>query len=192
MKKAYIGLAAAVTAAAGAAAYFIVKKKDTGAAPAAAGKRAEIKNPATAEYSFVSGYNDAKTVKAGFTYDGDKFSYKVIEEEFLAYTDNSHVGALYGEEYNLQIEYTDFVTGENFEKHSAYLEEKYKGFAKTEYGKNSGCMYYDGDGTCFVFPATEFSCILITVLLGKNSKLQQEDLPSDADLSMMLESLEIC
>lgn len=193
MKKWQIATAAGVAASAAAAAAFLLKRKNdgegTGAEKPKPGK--VLKNPGYAEYSFVSGYKETETVRVGFTYDADRFSYKTIEEEFLTYTDNAHVGALYGEEFNLQVEYTDFIAGENYEKHTAYLAEKYKGFRKTQYGGNEGCMYYDGDSTCFVFPATEFSCLLISVILNKNSKLKQEDVCSAEDISDMLSTLTI-
>ena len=193
MKKWQTAALMGVTVSAAAAAAYLLKRRNDGAeAGTEKTKPAKaLKNPGSAEYSFVSGYNNAETVKAAFTYDADRFSYKVIEDEFLTYTDNAHVGALYGEEFNIQVEYTDFIAGESFDKHAEYLAEKYKGFSRVKYGENEGCMYYDGDGTCFVFPASDFSCLLLCVLLNKNSKLRQEDVRSAEDVSDILTSLTI-
>ena len=77
-------------------------------------KKNAAANPREGNYSFVSGFSDAKTVDVKFTYDADRFSFKQIEEEFLTFTSVSHAAAIYGEDFNIQIEYSDLAGGENF------------------------------------------------------------------------------
>ncbi len=148
-------------------------------------------NPCEGSYSFVSGYSDAKTVEVKFTYDADRFSFKQIEEEFLTFTSVSHAAAIYGEDFNIQIEYSDFAGGENFAALADVLKEKKKGFAPVVYGDNSGYMYFNGDNVCFVFPATEYSYLLVTVIKDKNSDIDYRDLPEDPDVAAIMGSIRI-
>ncbi len=148
-------------------------------------------NPREGSYSFVSGYSDAKTVEVKFTYDADRFSFKQIEEEFLTFTSVSHAAAIYGEDFNIQIEYSDFAGGENFAALADVLKEKKKGFAPVVYGDNSGYMYFNGDNVCFVFPATEYSYLLVTVIKDKNSDIDYRDLPEDPDVTVIMGSIRI-
>lgn len=194
-KETALALSAAVAAAgAGAAAFFLLRKK-SGKASQPAGKAdaspVAPKNTASGSYSFVSGYKDAKEVNAAFSYNADGFACKVIEDEFLTYTSDSHVAVLYGDEYSVQIEYSDYYSGDSFEKLATVLAEKYTGFEKLAYGSNTVYKYYDGSNVCFCVPATEFSYLLITAVLGKNSKIDYTQLAGDSDLSYILSSISI-
>ena len=78
-------------AAAGAAALVLLKKKpEAKAAPAKGGpakKPAPVKAPAnlkTGSYSFISGFQNASTVEMTLDYDADRFSFAVVEENFLS------------------------------------------------------------------------------------------------------------
>ncbi len=150
-----------------------------------------VVNPREGHYSFVSGFNDAKTVEVKFTYDADRFSFRQIEEEFLTFTSVSHAAAIYGEDFNIQIEYSDLSGGENFAALADDLKEKKKGFAPVVYGNNSGYMYFNGDNICLVFPATEYSYLLVTVIKDKNSDIDYKDLPEDPDVTAIIGSIQI-
>ena len=154
-------------------------------------KKNTAANPREGNYSFVSGFSDAKTVDVKFTYDADRFSFKQIEEEFLTFTSVSHAAAIYGEDFNIQIEYSDLAGGENFAALADVLKEKKKGFAPVIYGDNSGYMYFNGDNVCFVFPATEYSYLLVTVIKDKNSDIDYRDLPEDPDVTVIMGSIRI-
>ena len=100
MKAWQIALPIGLAAAAAAAVAIISGKKNAEkpSAPAKGGaKKAEIKNAKTGVYSFVSGFSDASTVDVSVKYDGDKQSFDVIGEEFLTYSSDSHVAAIYGD-----------------------------------------------------------------------------------------------
>ena len=174
---------------------FILAKKDeednTAISEDNSTEKKSTTNPKQGHYSFVSGSKDAKTVDLGFTYDADRFSFRQIEDEFLTFTSVSHAAAIYGEDFNIQIEYSDYAGGDDFDSLSDVLKEKQNGFANVLYGDNAGYMYYNGDIVCFVFPATECSYILVTVIKDKNSKTDFRELPENADLAAILESLTI-
>ena len=154
-------------------------------------KKNTVVNPREGNYSFVSGFSDAKTVEVKFTYDADRFSFKQIEEEFLTFTSVSHAAAIYGEDFNIQIEYSDLAGGESFAALADVLKEKKKGFAPVIYGDNSGYMYFNGDNVCLVFPATEYSYLLVTVIKDKNSDIDYRDLPEDPDVAAIMGSIRI-
>ena len=91
-----------VLAAGAAAAAVLLKKKDGGSAPKAAApaakKAAETeKLMKTGEYSFVSGFKDARTVEVRLDYDALRFGFDVIGEDFLTYSSDSHVAVVSGE-----------------------------------------------------------------------------------------------
>lgn len=179
---------------AGAAVFFLLRKKSgkaSGSAVKADAPCAAPKNALSGSYSFVSGYKDAKEVNAVFSYNADVFACKVIEEEFLTYTSDSHVAVLYGDEYSVQLEYSDYCSGDSFEKLATALSEKYTGFEKLVYGGNIVYKYYDGSNVCFCVPATEFSYLLVTAVLGKNSKIDYTQLADAPDLSYILSSIVI-
>ena len=64
-------------------------KGETGRTPA----KAEVKqkgNLASGTYSFVAGYKDATTQEISVSYDQDKYTFSVVEDEFLSYSSDSH------------------------------------------------------------------------------------------------------
>ena len=52
-------------------------------------------------------------------------------------------------------------------------------------------MYFNGDNVCFVFPATEYSYLLVTVIKDKNSDIDYRDLPEDSDVAAIMGSIRI-
>ena len=174
--------------------YILVKKdnEDTADVPENKGtEKKEILNPKTGSYSFVSGFKDAKTVNLAFTFDGDRFSCAQLEEDFLTFTSVSHAAAIYGEDFSIQIEYADLAGGESFAALGDVLKEKKTGFAPVRYGENEGFRYFNGDNVCFVFPASEYSYILVTVIKDKNSDIDYRDLPDDPDVAAILGSFRL-
>ena len=128
MKAWQIALPIGLAAAAAAAVAIISGKKNAEkpSAPAKGGaKKAEIKNAKTGVYSFVSGFSDASTVDVSVKYDGDKQSFDVIGEEFLTYSSDSHVAAIYGDEVDMQLEYAGYYSGEGFAELSAGIKNKF-------------------------------------------------------------------
>ncbi len=174
--------------------YILVKKdnEDTADVPENKGtEKKEILNPKTGSYSFVSGFKDAKTVNLAFTFDGDRFSCAQLEEDFLTFTSVSHAAAIYGEDFSIQIEYADLAGSESFAALEDELKEKKTGFAPVRFGENEGFRYFNGDNVCFVFPASEYSYILVTIIKDKNSDIDYRDLPDDPDVAAILGSIRI-
>ena len=179
--------------AAGAAAFALTKKKGgaKGEKGAAKGKAAVMKNAKTGVYTFLSGYRDPVTVDVKIDYDSVKYTFAVIEEDFIAYTSDSHVAAVYGADFRMQLEYAGYYGGEDFAAYSKVVKEKYSGFEEVKYGENAGFKYTDGDSLCFCFPIAgdEFSYILVTVIKEKDCKVEFEDMPKHPDLELMLASI---
>ena len=180
--------------AAGAAALLLMKKKGAKAAPAAKEadpKKAPPANWQTGSYSFISGYQNAATVELRLGYDGDKFSYAVVSEDFLSYSSDSHVALVQGEDFSLQLEYAAYFTGEDFAAHCASLAEKHKSFAPVRYGSVDAVKYLEGDTLCFCvpIPEDEHSYVQVLVFKGKGNDTPLPELAKDPDLSAMLESI---
>ena len=180
--------------AAGAAALLLMKKK--GAKAASAAKEAEAKktppaNWQTGSYSFISGYQNAATVELRLGYDGDKFSFAVVSEDFLSYSSDSHVALVQGEDLSLQLEYAAYFTGENFAAHCASLAEKHKSFAPVRYGSVDAVKYLEGDNLffCVPIPEDEHSYVQVLVFKDKGNDTPLPELAKDPDLSAMLESI---
>lgn len=177
---------------AGAAAYILFSKKND-KKPAAEAKSAPAKKPvrnaAKGVYSFVSGYKDAATVDAEITYDADRFSFAVIEEEFLSYSSDSHVAVLYGEDFSIQLEYAAYYHGESFEALANHVQEKFKGFGSVSYGENKGVKYIDGDNMCICLPADENSYLLVTLVKAKDNDDDYTTLPDNEDVCALLSTL---
>ena len=174
--------------------FILIKKDNEEEGEDTAGKdpkKKTVSSPRKGSYSFVSGYKDAKTVEVEFTYDAERFSYRQIEEEFLTFTSVSHAAAIYGEDFNIQLEYSDLAGGESFAALAESLREKKTGFSPVVYGVNSGYVYFNGDNVCFIFPATEYSYILITVIKDKNSEIDYRELPENDDIAAFMESIRI-
>lgn len=189
---------APIAIAAGAAAAVVLSKKGDGKGEAkgaskgaAKGGKPVIKNAKTGTYSFLSGYRDPVTVEVSIDYDSEKSFFAVIEEDFLAYTSDSHVATFHCPDFDMQVEYASYYSGEDFAATAQAFKEKYNGFAEVKYENNAGFKYVDGDNLCMCFPidGDEFSYILATVIKAKDSKIEFEDLPQCPDLVAMLGSM---
>ena len=186
-------LGAVALAAAAAGVMALLPKEKKGAAPAApaAEKKAPPRELKTGVYSFISGYKDAATVELSLDYDAERWSFAVVEEEFLAYSSNSHVAELFGEDFNLQIEYAAYYAGEDFPALQAQLAEKFKGFGPAVYGANAGVKYIDGDNICLAFPIPDddHSYVLVTALKHPDYDEDFTTLPEHPDMQQMLGSM---
>ena len=176
------------------AALLLLKKKEAKTAPtdkAAVAKKAPPANWKTGSYSFISGYQNAATVEMRLGYDGDKFSYAVVSEDFLSYSSDSHVALVQGEDFSLQLEYAAYFTGEDFAAHCASLAEKHKSFAPVRYGSVDAVKYLEGDTLCFCvpIPEDEHSYVQVLVFKDKGNDTPLPELAKDPDLSAMLESI---
>ena len=197
MKKWKIVAPVALIAAVGAAVLAFRAKKpgEKPAAPAAKKVSADVKktvaNLKTGSYSFISGYKDAATVELSLQYDADKYSFAVVEEEFLAYSSDSHVAVVSGEDFDLQIEYAAYYQGEDFAALSKEAAEKYQSLNKISYGDNAGIRYSTGDAICLCFPITgdTNSYILMTLFKGKENDDDILLLPEHPELSALLRSM---
>ena len=179
--------------AAAAAAAVLLGRKPAGDKPAAKKAAAPaVKNAKTAEYSFASGYKDAKTVKVSFDYDSERFSYSVVSEDFLTDTSDSHAGVLYGEDFGVQTEYTAYYAGEDFAAMSKDAAERFKGFAEAEFGGIKGIRYFEGGKLCLAFPGADADYVLISVVMkGDDPKQEYLKLPENSDVNAMLATLKI-
>ena len=166
------------------------KLEDNTQTPSPKAKKAEIKNVGTGTYSFVAGYKDAKTVEVDVKYNQDKLSFAVVEDGFLTYSSDSHVAVMYGEDFNLQLEYADFYSGDDFAKLKDILAEKYKGFEEVDLPAFKAYKYFDGDSVCYCLPAGA-SYVLINVMPSKDSKETSQTLPSNSDLQFILNNISI-
>ena len=182
--------------AAGAAALLLMKKKAAPkAAPAGkapeAGRKTPPANWKTGTYSFISGFQNAATVEMSLGYDGDKFSYAVVSEDFLSYSSDSHVAILEGEDFSLQLEYGAYFTGEDFAAHCATLAEKHRDFGPVRYGSVDAVKYLEGDNLCFCIPIPGDAQSYVQVLLfkAKGNDTPLPDMAGDPDLSAVLESI---
>ena len=195
MKK-WMILAPLGLAAAGAALLLLKKKPEAKAAvkAAPAKKPAPAKAPAnlkTGSYSFISGFQNASTVEMTLDYDADKFSFAVVEENFLSYSSDSHVAILEGEDFSLQLEYAAYYPGEDFAAHCASLAEKHQDFAPVRYGSVDAVKYLEGDALSFCLPIPEDAQSYVQVLLfkAKGNDTPLPDLADDPDLGAMLASV---
>ncbi len=141
----------------------LLRKTPEPAAPAA-----ESKAPAavkTGSYSFVSGFRDAATVEMLLDYDPERFGFRVVEEDFLNYSSDSHVAILNGEEFDLQFEYAAYYSGEDFAAHCSALTEKYRNSGSVSFGDLSGMWVLDGDNVLISLPIPDdaHSYLLVTV-----------------------------
>lgn len=184
-----------VLAAAGAAAALILKQKDAPAetgAPKAGKKDAPAeKQMKTGEYSFVSGFKDARTVEAALDYDALRFSFDVIGEDFLCYSSDSHVAVITGEDFSMQMEYAPFFKDEDFATLAAAVEKKYKDFARVSFGGVEGIRYREGDGVCFCLAVDEYSYLLLTLIKAQGCDKTLEELAAGEDLAELLGTLRI-
>jgi len=184
-----LGLAA-VGAAALAVITLLKPERPAAASPAAAEPGAP-KKLGTGSYSFISGFQDAAPVELTLDYDAEKFSFDVVDEDFLCYTSDSHVALLCGEDFSAQIEYAGYYPGEGFEDLIRHVSDKYSSFAAVAYGDNTGIRYLDGDNVCLCFPADAYSYVLITLVKAEGNDEEIETLPDKEELRAMLGSMRI-
>ena len=186
-----------VLAAAGAAAAAVLlKKKDGGSAPktaAPAAKKAAERETLmkTGEYSFVSGFKDARTVEVRLDYDVLRFGFDVIGEDFLTYSSDSHVAVVSGEDFSFQMEYASFYKGEDFALITSAAAQKYAGFAPVRFGAVEGFRYREGDSVCFCLPVDEYSYLLLTLLKAEGCDKTVEELAESDDLGAILSTLRV-
>ena len=167
----------------------LMQKLPKNTAPAAesapAAKPANLK---TGSYSFISGFKDAETVELSMDYDPEKFSFAIVEDEFLNYSSDSHVAIVYGEEFNLQLEYAGYYSGEDFAAHSAALKEKCQTRGEITCGVLTGLWVLDGDNIAIHFPIPDdkHSYLLVTVQKTPDYDDEIITLPDYAPLKALL------
>jgi hypothetical protein len=124
-------------------------------------------------------------------YDGEDYSFVVIEDEFPSYSSDSHVAVVYGKDFNMQIEYAAFYQGEDFAAHCKTVAEKYQGVAPVRYGSIEGIRFIDGDNVCAALPIPGDTHSYVLVTLMKNPDYDEEvsTLPEHPDVRYMLSSL---
>ena len=167
----------------------LLQKVEKPAAPSAsAAKPANLK---TGSYSFISGFKDAATVEMSLDYDPEKFSFAVVEDGFLNYSSDSHVAIVYGEDFNLQLEYAGFYSGEDFAAHCAALREKYQTRGEFVCGALEGLWVLDGDNVSIhlPIPGDAHSYLLVTVQKTSDYDDAVTTLPDYAPLRALLGTL---
>ena len=196
MKKALILVP--IGAAAVGAAVLLAMKKPAGekaaspkkAAPAKGGKAAPKLELKPGAYSFISGFKDAATVEATFQYDAAGCDFAVIEEDFPAYTSDSHVAVVRSGEFALQLEYAGYYSGEDFAGLKKSLAERYQDIKDVKYGANGCLQFVDGDNICIAVPVDQYSYLLVTVIKGKEYDDDFTTLPDYPPVKAVLESLQ--
>ena len=184
-------------AAAAAAAVLAMRKKPQAAADAKPAPAAKKPAPAaqlkTGSYSFVSGYKDAATVEVKVGYDPECFSFAVIEDSFPAYSSDSHVAVVYGEDFTAQLEYAGYYPGEDFAAMSEAARAKFSGYGEVVFGVHRGIRYVDGDCICMCFPIPDDDCsyLLVTVIKAAGNDDTLDELQENEDLAALLGGLEI-
>lgn len=183
-------------AAGSAAAVLLLKKKgvfgETAGEPAEKKKAApQEKQMKAGEYSFVSGFQDAKTIEVALDYDALRFSFDVIGEDFLSYSSDSHVAVITCEDFSMQMEYASYYKGEDLATITAAAEKKYPGFKKVSFGANEGFRYREGDGICFCLGVDEYSYLLFTLLKAQGCDKTIEEIAESGDLGEILSSIRI-
>ncbi len=187
-----LALSAAGALAAGIA-VLLEKTDKTPAAAAPEQKAAAAKALCEGSYSFISGFRDAATVELSLRYDPERFSFSVVEEDFLSASSDSHVALVFGEDFNLQIEYAGYYADEDFAAHRAALAEKHADLAEVSYGALKGVSWLDGDNMalCFPIPEDAHSCLLVTVQKTAAYDDAVTTLPAHPELRALLESARI-
>ena len=187
-----LALAAAAALAAGVATLLKTPAAEA-ASPAAASPKAPSvpRTRLVGNYSFISGFQDAVTVEMSMDYDGEKYSFVVVEDEFPSYSSDSHVAVVYGEDFNMQLEYAAYYKGEDFAAHVKSMGEKYQGITPVRCGAVEGVRFIDGDNVCLALPIPNDSNSYLLVTLMKNPGYDEEvtTLPGHPDVQAMLASL---
>ena len=161
-------------------------------APASEGApKEEPARRVTGSYSFISGFRDAATVEVCLDYDPEKYSFVVVEDEFLNYSSASHAAIVYGEDFNLQLEYAGYYSGEDFAAHKAALLEKYQTHGDFICGDLAGIWVQDGDNILIHLPIPEDQHSYLLVTVQKTSDYDDEliTLPDYAPLKELLGTL---
>ena len=142
----------------------------------------------TGSYSFISGFKDAATVEVLIDYDPEKFSFVVVEDEFLNYSSASHAAILYGKDFNVQLEYAPYYQGEDFAAHRSQLEEKYRTRGEIRCGALTGFWVLDGDNIAIHFPIPDDTQSFLLVTVQKTPDYDDEitTLPDYAPLKELL------
>ena len=185
-----------LAAGAAAAAVLLTKKKGGESAPKSGERAAKKAVPKetmmkTGEYSFVSGFKDARTVEVKLDYDALRFGFDVIGEDFLTYSSDSHVAVVSGEDFSFQMEYASFYKGEDFALITSAAAQKYAGFAPVRFGAVEGFRYREGDSVCFCLPVDEYSYLLLTLLKAEGCDKTVEELAESDDLGAILSTLRV-
>ena len=127
----------------------------------------------------------------GHFYDAEKFSFSVVEDNFLTESSDSHVGVLYGESFSAQVEYGSYYSGEDFAAHSAALCEKYQTRGEITCGALRGLWVLDGDNIAIHLPIPDdaHSYLLVTVQKTPDYDDEITTLPDYAPLKALLATL---
>ena len=186
-----LGLAAVGALAAGIATLLKKPKQEAAPRKAAAPAPKAPQNLMAGAYSFISGFQDAVTVELTVKYDADKFSFAVVEDEFIASSSDSHVAIVWGESFNMQLEYGAYYQGEDFQGLQKHLSERHPDLEPAVYGENQGLRYLEGDDLCMVFPVPQdkHSYILVTLIKAKDNDDEIQALADYEDVKFMLSSL---
>ncbi len=163
-------------------------KPEVPVSQAAPAKTADLK---TGSYSFISGYLDAATVELSLDYDPEKFGFVVVEDEFLNYSSDSHVAIVWGHDFNLQLEYAGYYSGEDFAAHRAAMAEKYKAANDFVCGALSGFWVLDGDNVAIHLPIPNDAQSYLLVTVQKTADYDDEvtTLPDYAPLKELLATI---
>ena len=199
MNKAVI-LAPVALAAVGAVVLVAMKKPAGGSAPAAkkaapakAGGKQKAAKPLdlkSGSYTFISGFKDAAKVEVALQYDASGCDYAVIEEDFPAYTSDSHVAVVRSGEFVVQLEYAGYYSGEDFAGLKKSLSERYQDIADVQYGANACLQFVDGDNICVAVPVDQFSYLLVTIIKGKEYDDDFMTLPDYPPVRAVLDNLQ--
>ena len=187
-----LALGAAAALAAGVAALLKKPAEAAESAAAPAPKTPAVpKHRCVGSHSFISGFQNAVTVEMEMDYDSEKYSFVVIEDEFPSYSGDSHVAVVYGEDFNMQLEYAAYYKGEDFAGHVKTLGEKYQGIAPVRFGGVEGIRFIDGDNVCLALPIPNDASSFLLVTLMKNPGYDEDvsTLPDHPDLRYMLGTL---
>ena len=189
--KVIVPLAAAAVGSLAAGAAVLLKKLPRPEAPAGQTVPARPANLKTGSYSFISGFKDAAAVELSLDYDPEKFSFVVVEDEFLNYSSDSHVAIVWGEDFNLQLEYASYYSGEDFAAHRAAMAEKYKTSDDFNCGALSGFWVLDGDNVAIhlPIPGDAHSYLLVTVQKTADYDDAVTTLPDYAPLKALLSTI---
>ena len=188
----------AVTAAGAIAAGVATLMKKNETAPASqATAPAAVKTPVGAltrgVYSFVSGYREAATVEVTLLFDPESTSFDVVSEEYFSYSSASHAALIRASDFDAQIEYAPYYTGEDYEIFKKNLEQKFKGFGAVRYASLEGVRYRDGDSIvlCFPIPGDQHSYVQVMLFKHKDNDDPIDTLPESTYVHALLDTMKI-